>query len=174
MTMTVTNTTTAIHQEQIIEIARHVWSSLLGMTLHPFETTESQPGDVHSTTAAVHISGSRNVSVILSCPTTLAGRAAAAMFEMGEDELEDGEVADAVGELVNIIGGNIKCLLPEPSQLSLPTVLQGGAQVVTVPGSRLMEHVELECGGDRLSIAVWNRQDDPRTGSQAEPDRRAR
>lgn len=152
-----------IEQEQLVEIAQTVWSSFLGMVLVEQPTDRSSAtDDGHSASATVHISGSWNGSVILSCTTTLARRAAAAMFEMNEDEVGDGEVADAFGELANTIGGNLKCLLPEPSQLSLPTVSLGAVHVVTVPGAGLLEHVELDCDGDQLRIAVWNRRDDQR------------
>jgi chemotaxis protein CheX len=164
-----------ITAEQIAEIAGTVWSSFLGMTLRDLDTSESSAADDwHSASATVHISGSWNGSVILSCSITHARRAAAAMFEIGEDDLDDGEVADAFGELANIIGGNLKCLLPEPSQLSLPTVSLGAAHVVTVPGARLLEHVELECNGDRLYIAVWNRRDDRRQDHHLELERTVR
>jgi len=150
-----------VNQEQLVEIAQTVWSSFLGMGLIEMATDKSSATDEgHSASATVHISGSWNGSVILSCNTSLARRAAAAMFEMDDDEVGDSELSDAFGELANIIGGNLKCLLPEPSQLSLPTVSMGAVHVVTVPGAALLEHVELDCDGDQLRIAVWNRRDD--------------
>ena len=94
------------------------------------------------------------------------------MFQTGEDDLDDGDIADAFGELANIIGGSLKCLQPEPSQLSLPTVSQGASHVVTIPGAELVEHVELEGDGDRLSIAVWNRRDDQRRDQPVQLGRR--
>jgi chemotaxis protein CheX len=39
--------------------------------------------------------------------------------------LDDEDVADAVGELANMIGGNIKGLMPGPSVLTLPVVASG-------------------------------------------------
>jgi chemotaxis protein CheX len=164
-----------ISQEQIAEIARAVWSSFLDMPVRELEPSESSTADDwHSASATVHITGSWNGSVILSCSTTLARKAASAMFEIGEDDVDDGEVADAFGELVNIIGGNLKCLLPEPSQLSLPTVSQGAAHVVTVPGAGLMERVELDCEGERLHIAVWDKRTDSRLDHLVELQRTVR
>jgi chemotaxis protein CheX len=164
-----------INREQIAETAQTVWSSFLGMTLRELGTSESSTADDrHSASATVHISGSWNGSVILSCSNMLARRTASAMFEIGEGDLDDGEVADASGELANIIGGNLKCLLPEPSQLSLPTVSLGAAHVVTVPGSGLQEHVELDCDGERLHIAVWNRREDRRRDHHVEFERTVR
>jgi len=45
----------------------------------------------------------------------------------GPDEAGPADVADAVGELVNMVGGNIKSLMPGPSVLSLPAVAAGRA-----------------------------------------------
>lgn len=170
MTMDVT-----INQQQIAEIAGAVCSSFLAMAPRQVDPSEFPVvADRYSASATVHISGSWNGSVILSCSAALARRAAAAMFEVGVDDLDDEEVADALGELVNIIGGNLKCLLPEPSQLSLPTVSFGAAHVVTVPGAGLLEHVEMECHGERMHIAVWNRRDhQPRDHHHHELERTA-
>lgn len=161
--------TVTINQDQIVEIAGNVWSSFLGMSLSEVATPPADAG--HSATATVHISGGWNGSVVLSCSVVLAKRAAAAMFQVGEENLDDTEVADAFGELVNIIGGNLKCLLPEPSQLSLPTVSLGAAHVVTVPGAVLLEHADLDCDGDRLHIAIWNRRDDRHEVHKVERER---
>ncbi len=147
-----------IKHEQIIEIAESVWSSFLGLSLHEVDvSTSTGPDSGHDASATVHISGSWNGSVILSCSAAFARRCAVTMFQIVDEDLDDAEVADAFGELVNMIGGNLKGLLPEPSQLSLPTVTQGGSHVVTIPGARLLDQVELECDGDRLHIAVWLR-----------------
>lgn len=39
--------------------------------------------------------------------------------------LDDDDMADAMGELANILGGNLKALLPEGSALTLPSVGEG-------------------------------------------------
>jgi chemotaxis protein CheX len=164
MTMTIT-----IKADQIVQIAGNVWSSFLGMTLREVEATECSADNAgRSVSATVHISGGWNGSVILSCSTPLASAAAAAMFQIAAADLDEDEIADAFGELVNMIGGNLKCLLPEPSQLSLPTVSQGSSHVVTIPGARLLQNVELECDGNRLHIEVWRRREDRRANQPAE------
>ncbi len=37
-------------------------------------------------------------------------------------ELDDEDVADALSELANVVGGNVKAVLPGPSVLGLPEV----------------------------------------------------
>ena len=56
--------------------------------------------------------------------------------------------------MVNIIGGNLKALLPEPSELSLPTVSLGGQHLMKIPGAHLIEHVDLDSLGDRMRITL--------------------
>jgi chemotaxis protein CheX len=76
--------------------------------------------------ATVAISGAWDGRVLLSFSEIASQRAAAALLGIGVDELSQGDVADAVGELANIIGGSVKSLMPQPTVLSLPAVAVGG------------------------------------------------
>jgi chemotaxis protein CheX len=81
--------------------------------------------------------------------------AAAAMFGLSAVELTDAEVTDAVGELTNIIGGNIKSLLPGPSRLSMPVVTISPADAVRMPAAAPVNAVWLTCEGLPLTVGVW-------------------
>jgi chemotaxis protein CheX len=81
--------------------------------------------------------------------------AASAMFDRPAEQLGDQDVADALGELTNMIGGNIKSLIPGPSRLSMPAVTVGGSSTVRVPGAALLSTVSLACGGLPLTVSVW-------------------
>ena len=146
--------TTITEHVEIVEIARDVWSSLLGMTLEEVPASDEAP-HAASVTATIHITGMANVSLALSGSRTLAVRSAAMMFDLAEADLTDEEVADAFGEIANIIAGNLKALLPEPSELSLPTVGLGRDLVISIPGARLLERIHLESEGEPLCIAQW-------------------
>ena len=145
---------------EIVEIAKDVWSSLLGMMLEEVPASD-ESSHAASVTATIHITGTANVSVALSGSRVLAVRAAATMFDLAEDDLSDEEVADAFGEIANIIAGNLKALLPEPSELSLPTVGQGRDLVISIPGARLIERINLESDGEHLRIEQWTGQPGP-------------
>ena len=73
-------------------------------------------------TATVGISGGWSGQVRLDCSDALSVLAAGEVFRLAPDEVTSGQVQDALGELVNIIGGTVKSLLPGPSRLALPTV----------------------------------------------------
>jgi chemotaxis protein CheX len=73
-------------------------------------------------------------------------------------ELTSTEVADAWGELLNMVGGNLKALLPPPSQVSLPCVRVSPTYVYSEPEVRVLNQVTFACLGHRLRLTVLSRQ----------------
>ena len=110
-------------------------------------------------TASVSITGGWEGHVVFGCST-----AAAVLLMMGEDELAEADVADAVGELANMIGGNIKSLLPSPSALTLPLVSLGGA-VMHRPSATEAVRLDLTWQGEPVRISVWASNSDSQEGS---------
>jgi chemotaxis protein CheX len=140
--------------EQIVGITQDVWSSFTG---RPVEAAPGEAaldgGDV--TVGRVEVTGGWRGWVLLACPTRLARTAAAAMFDRPAETLTDDEVADALGELTNMIGGNVKSLLPGPSRLSMPAVTVGASATGPPPGAVLVNAVSLACDGLPLAVSVW-------------------
>ncbi|MGI5169986.1 chemotaxis protein CheX [Spirillospora sp. CA-253888] len=77
--------------------------------------------------ASVSVTGAWDGHVVFTCSRAASLRAASALLGVPADEVTDDDVADAVGELVNVIGGNVKSLLPDGCLLSLPHVVTGEA-----------------------------------------------
>jgi chemotaxis protein CheX len=61
----------------------------------------------------------------------------------------DDDVCDALGELANMIGGNLKSVLPRGVSLSLPSVVQGNSYSLRV------------CGGHRNNRMSFTGPDGP-------------
>jgi chemotaxis protein CheX len=142
--------------EQISSIASEVWESLLGMPLLPHPLGTDAPAlEGQSTTGCVHVSGEWNGSVFLQCDVGVAAALAEVMFAAEPGTLTDDEVGDALGELTNMVGGNIKSLLPAPSRLSVPSIAVGQSCSVRVPGAVLLDRVVLVCAPGPLHISVW-------------------
>jgi chemotaxis protein CheX len=108
-------------------------------------------------TACVHVTGDWEGSVILEASPQLSRQATAAMFDMPADEVGDDEMADALGELANIVGGSVKGLMPGACRLSLPTVALGPDARMVVPGAALVHRVVLDVAGELLVVALWKR-----------------
>lgn len=147
--------------EQIVAITQDVWSSFTGTAIgSASEEVALDAGDVTVGRVAV-TTGPWQGCVLLACPTELARNAASAMFDLPAEQLTDDEVADALGELTNMIAGNIKSLLPGPSRLSMPAVMVSASSTVRMPHAVLVNTVSLACEGLPLTVSIWQDLDQP-------------
>lgn len=104
-------------------VVTEVWSSFLGAE-EPL--LMGPPAELAvGWSAAVTVSGEWHGMISIELPTEVAEQVTRRMLCLDEDGLPDEDVADAVGELVNMIGGGVKSLMPGPSALSLPVVAAG-------------------------------------------------
>jgi chemotaxis protein CheX len=104
-------------------IADQVWSSYLDLDgSSPLVPVVAAVG-ASDVSAAVSVTGSWQGHVVVSCSTGASRNAAAALLGIELEDVTIEDVSDAIGELANIIGGNVKSLLPQPCALSLPQVL---------------------------------------------------
>ncbi|MHB1139546.1 MAG: chemotaxis protein CheX [Microthrixaceae bacterium] len=75
--------------------------------------------------ASVTLGGEFEGLLAVRCTDDTARRLAAIMFDQAPDELDAADVADAMGEVANQVGGVVKTLVPSPTQLGLPVVVRG-------------------------------------------------
>jgi chemotaxis protein CheX len=109
-------------EDDLRVIAQQVWSSYLDTDGSRPLVPEPAKNPIIDVTGSVSVTGAWRGHVLISCSEGASRNAAAALLGIELDEVTDDDVADALGELANIIGGNVKSLLPEPCALSLPHV----------------------------------------------------
>ncbi len=141
-------------ESQIWEITEEVWTSMLGLSLKPMVEPIMDDEGAASITACIQITGAWSGAVTIECSGRLARRATSLMFEMEPDEPGSEEIRDAVGELANMVAGGIKKIVPNPSQISLPTVVEGVQYRLIVPGSHPVTQVAFNCEEMPLQIRV--------------------
>lgn len=150
---------TVVHEPALADlqsIMDDCWSTFLG-NIEPLDPVA--PSDVDlGWTAAITVTGGWQALVLMQFSEVAATEVAQRMLGMGPDETPVQEdLTDSLGELVNVIGGNVKSLMPGPSQLSLPLVAQGTVSA-SVPGRELVESTRLDViwlgQPVRLSISV--------------------
>lgn len=141
------------YEQELCQFTETIWKSILDL-----EVTRSpkvfKPSNLENTLCScVHIMGEWEGTVAVHCPVTLARKVAGIMFSEPEDETDSSEIQDALGELANMTGGNIKSLLPEPCYLSLPTVAvtQFGLRI---PGSSPLTQVTFECANNLFAVSI--------------------
>ena len=142
-----------VSPDDVCIIAQDVWASFLNVHIHQIVVDDSLSGRP-SIVGAVRVTDAWFGAVVLEMTPALARQVAATMFASVPDMVTDAEVVDALGELTNMIGGNIKSLLPAPSQLSLPMVSES-VWPTTVPGSVAVCRIAFSVGHDVVHISVW-------------------
>lgn len=85
----------------------------------PWEPTRS------SVTAAIFFAGTWRGAVMVQTSEHQACQWTSRLMSLPIPEEFTDDVQDALGELVNMIGGNLKSVLPSGVGLSMPTVVQG-------------------------------------------------
>ncbi|MDP3890235.1 chemotaxis protein CheX [Nocardioides sp.] len=123
--MTTTTLPTGPTLADLLAVTEEVWASFLGSD-EPL--LPGGPGDdVHDGwSASVTVSGGWEAMVTIELPVVAADLVTRTMLAIDDPaDVADEDVADAVGELVNMVGGNVKSLMAGPSTLSLPVVAAG-------------------------------------------------
>ncbi len=146
-------------EEEILEITEATWQSILGLDIRPRTLPASIDVTEGSLIGKVEVSGAWNGAVVLLGSRKLAQAAAAVIFAHESGEATDQDAVDAMYELTNIIGGNIKSLLPEPCQLSLPSVETMNDAEVQMPEMERVSEFMFDCQNEPLLVSVWKRQD---------------
>lgn len=112
-------------------------------------------GETSGITSCVSLAGEWQGSVLVHCNEEAAYALTAALFMLEPHEVTADEVADAIGEVANIIGGNLKGLLPEPTTLSIPAVTSGESYRVKVPNAVVDACVEARWPQGTVTVTVW-------------------
>ena len=146
-------------ETEICQYTENIWKSILNLDVKKTVEEYCPPEEEDVLAGCVHISGEWEGVVALDCPHELAKKAASIMFQLSEDEVAPDLIQDALGELTNMTGGNLKSLLPEPCFLSLPagTMTQQG---VRIPGSELLTSVTFQCWGYKFKVSVLKKSEE--------------
>ena len=144
-------------ESDVREITSMVWSSLFDFRLERAGTTSTEKAP--AVTGFLSIDGAWNGAVMLRCAMPLATTLTEAMFQ-GPEDPTFADISDAVGELTNMIAGNVKALLPSPCNLSLPAVALGSDYALSVLGTTVLAQVSFVCEGQPLMVTVLQRSVD--------------
>ena len=152
-----------IHPEEIEQIVSSIWMSILDLPIAsvPPEEGAALPAGARTLTGCVQFTGDFEGATVVHTTAALARRLASVMFMAEEDSLSLEEVQDALGEITNMIAGNIKPLLPGSSRISLPSVVEGEDYTMIVPGSKTVCRAVFECTDQPLLVTVQQRQERP-------------
>jgi chemotaxis protein CheX len=144
-----------VTEGDLAEMAEQVWVSYLdpeGINPLVVHGDNKQSSDVHST---VSITGSWHGHLVYASSRDAAKKAAAAFLAMEPDEVSQEDISDVLGELANIVGGNVKAMLPAGCFLSLPTVVLAPDTASYYPAAERISGLYGIWDNEPVSISMW-------------------
>jgi hypothetical protein len=139
---------TKLLDDDILTVARTLGESFLEAPLAPL--FGPAPLGPNSQNSRVDVTGAFCGSVVVDCSEAFARRLAAQMFGIDETAVSVDDISDATRELANVVAGNLKILMPPPSEIGLPRdvgELRNGDQ-------SLVNRMAFSCAGEPLVISV--------------------
>jgi chemotaxis protein CheX len=141
------------------EIVNEVWESYLDPEgLHPLLPDDPAKATFDAM-AAIFITGSWHGHVTFACTGKAARNAAAAFLAMEPAEVTDEDIADVLGEMTNIVGGNVKSMLPQGCFLSLPHVALSQDAITHWPGVVRVAVLSGTWQGESVTFGMWQKWD---------------
>ena len=133
-------------EEEIRQFVTDIWSTFLNMKVSPTETPFKPKGNGNTLAGCVQITGEWQGSVTLYAPKELGKKVAATMYGLDETDADNKQIQDVIGEITNVLAGNIKLILPAPCSISLPCVAITDFNL-HYPGSEMLTAVNFDCEG---------------------------
>lgn len=142
-----------IPTEYIVEVTNNVLATMLQCDAIPSPDESPSPNEGHIT-GCVQISGAWTGAVLVQTSHEFASRAACKLLQIASEDLVIADLQDTMAELTNMIGGNIKSVVPGPSFLSLPSVMTGKDFNFRLLGTEIVKTVPFECDGEEVQVLL--------------------
>lgn len=141
--------------DPVLSIAEDLFASMVDAepgTLRPWDgPAPAIASEIH---AWVDVHGPSAGRVLLTTEETTAEDLARALLGLEPgDDVSDADLVDALGEVANVVGGNVKALVVDPHALSLPVVDR------TEPRGDvgdLLHRLTLDWRGRLLVLSLWS------------------
>lgn len=138
------------YDDDVDSTVRSIWTAMLAL---PLDRVEPAADEADLTmTAVVVLDGEVAGAVRVGCGSALAHRIAAAMFAADDPCPED--VRDALGEVANMIAGNLKTALPAPTHMGLPIVAVGTDYELSIPRAEIVGLACYRSEGENLRVSL--------------------
>ncbi|MCC9600506.1 chemotaxis protein CheX [Stieleria sp. JC731] len=145
------NDTTPVTVDLIAQMVDNLFTAMLELDIDSSPVEPPQLSD-ETLSATVQVSGDRNAIIQVFASHDLATKIATAMFAIEAEELAEEEILDALGEVVNVIGGNVKGIFDQECALSLPCV-----GVIQQPLPEDAMTVAFDLGGEAITVLFKER-----------------
>lgn len=135
-----------IYRAQLYQIVQSVFEMMLSLEVEQMDDQEEWSPRSDVVTSAVYFAGDWKGAVILECTRKQAFEFTTRLMPLipaessATNSLSD-NVRDTMGELANMLAGNLKSVLPRGVGLSMPSVVEGSNYSLQVCGKALVDRV---------------------------------
>jgi CheY-specific phosphatase CheX len=149
--MTTPAFTLETYRDGISQVAVAVYETMLDVCLRA-AAPPCAPAP-NSFTAAVYYAGTWKGAMLLECSREQAMDWAARLMSI-QPPISPDDTRDGLGELTNVLAGNLKPLLPPGVGLSIPCVVEGSDYSLRICGGNLSEslYFEDQFGSFRITL----------------------
>jgi chemotaxis protein CheX len=127
----------------VARIVESVFVTMMNLEVHQSDIPWAPSQD--QLTSVVHLSGDWNGVLVIECNRWQACRFAGHFLSTDPPDAVNGEVRDLLGELANMIGGNLKCAVVAGLTLSVPAVTDGSDYGTRFCGPEVHNRLGFEC-----------------------------
>jgi chemotaxis protein CheX len=142
----------AAYRANIAQVVDMVFTTMLGLNVEPYPMPWVRPPDMVG--SAVYFAGKWRGAVVLECTRRQACTFAQRLMSIGTPEAIDEDVRDALGELANMLAGNLKSVLPHGVVLSMPSVIEGSDYSLRICGKRSVERAPFWGAEDIFGVTL--------------------
>jgi chemotaxis protein CheX len=144
------------YQAEINQIVSDVFSTMLRADVEPVAGAAAHLPSP-TVTAAIFFAGNWKGAVLVECSVRQACRWTAHLTAVTPNDPPhsvNDDVRDAMGELVNMIGGNLKSVLPHGVGLSMPTLVEGNDYAVKLCGGNLVNRRQFRSEFEPFAVTL--------------------
>jgi CheY-specific phosphatase CheX len=128
---------TSTHEAVTTQVVQEVFQTMLQYDIR--ESAEDYSTRTNIVTSAIFFAGDWKGSVVVECSEEQARLFTGRLIGIDTPARMDDDTRDAMGEVVNMIGGNLKSVFPPGVSLSMPSVLEGPDYAYRICGSNRTE-----------------------------------
>ena len=138
-----------ITEEDIEQMIQELFESMLGLQVARVEN-RSEENFSGGLRGKINIDGAWEASLNVLVTKSLCDHLSCTMFGCDIDSLDQQDISDAIGEVANVIGGNVKGIVDQDCNLSIPEV----ETIDTNQNEFNPSTLWFECDGESLCVEL--------------------
>ena len=130
------DTVTRVHRKDLETVVASVFATMMGLEVWPSDAPCPSSGGM--LTAAVYLTGEWSGAAYVHAEPEQACGFAGRFLGMPTPDKVDDDVRDVMGEIANMVAGNLKCALSPGIRVSIPSVTDGADYSLRVCGAHVV------------------------------------